>query len=64
MKTNNKIKGKKATEKTGFNRWLAGAVIALAVTFAVFIPTVKYDYTNWDDDINIYENKNITNFER
>jgi Flp pilus assembly protein TadD len=63
MKTNNKNKSKKAAEKTGFNRWLAGAVIALAITFAVFIPTVKYEFTNWDDDINIYENENVTNFD-
>lgn len=48
--------------KTSFNQWLAGSIIALAVTFAVFIPSVKYEFTNWDDDINIYENRNVTNF--
>lgn len=36
MKTNNKIKAKKAAEKTGFNRWLAGAIIALTNVFGFY----------------------------
>lgn len=62
MKTN-KNKGKKSGRKTSFNRWLTGAIIVLAVAFSFFIPTVKYEFTNWDDDINIYENENVTNFD-
>lgn len=61
MKTNSK--NKKAPAKTGFNQWLIGAVFVLVVTFAVFIPVVKYEFTNWDDDINIYENVNVVNFD-
>jgi protein O-mannosyl-transferase len=34
-------------------------LIALAITAALYIPTLSFDYVNWDDDPNITENANL-----
>jgi protein O-mannosyl-transferase len=39
-------------------RWL---LAALAITFAVYIPSLSNQYVNWDDDPNITENPNLEN---
>ncbi|MBK7762079.1 MAG: tetratricopeptide repeat protein [Bacteroidetes bacterium] len=33
--------------------------VVLAITFFTFIPSLQNGFVNWDDDVNIYENKNI-----
>src|SRR5262245_40297489 len=38
-------------------------ILVLAVTFVVFLPSLSNDFVNWDDDINVYENKNIQGFD-
>ena len=43
-------------------RWLVFAVCAclLALTWFVFGQTLKHDFTNYDDDIYVYQNPNVT----
>jgi len=31
----------------------------LLITFVVFLPSLKNEFVNWDDDVNLMENKNI-----
>ncbi len=38
--------------------WILAAVILLA-TFSFFSPVLKNDFVNWDDGINVTENKNV-----
>lgn len=38
---------------------LLPALVALVVTFIAFAPSLSNGFVNWDDNINIYENKNI-----
>lgn len=33
--------------------------IALAITFLLFLPSLKNAFVNWDDDVNVLENTNI-----
>jgi protein O-mannosyl-transferase len=33
--------------------------LLLAVTFVVFFPSLKGEFLNWDDDVNIYLNENV-----
>jgi Tfp pilus assembly protein PilF len=35
--------------------------IILIVTLFLFAPTFKYSFVNWDDDVNITNNRNVTN---
>lgn len=39
--------------------WLQLGLIALAITAACFLPTLRYEYVNWDDPKNITENENL-----
>ena len=41
--------------------WLPIAAV-LAVTFFAFIQTFQSDFVNWDDDVNILQNKNLDGF--
>ena len=36
--------------------WLV--MIALIATFLIFLPSLRNDFVNWDDDVNVYENEN------
>jgi len=38
---------------------LLPALLALAITFIAFVPSLSNGFVNWDDNINIYENKAI-----
>ena len=38
--------------------WLSGIAIFL-VTFLLYLPALRNDFVNWDDDTYIYENTNI-----
>jgi hypothetical protein len=38
------------------------AVILVAVTFAVFYPSLSLGFVNWDDQVNILENKTLEPF--
>ena len=35
-------------------------LIALAVTLIVFLPSIPNDFVNWDDDVNIIDNENLS----
>jgi hypothetical protein len=37
--------------------------LLLFVTILVYIQAVKFDFVYWDDDVNVYENLNVINFE-
>ena len=41
--------------------WLP-IVVILAVTFVAFSQTFQSDFVNWDDDVNILDNKNLNGF--
>lgn len=38
---------------------LIPALLALAITFIAFLPSLSNGFVNWDDNLNIYENKAI-----
>jgi tetratricopeptide (TPR) repeat protein len=35
------------------------ALLALAITFLAFLPSLSNQFVNWDDNLNVYENKSI-----
>ncbi len=39
--------------------WLTLGLVALAITAACFLPTLRHDFVNWDDPKNITENENL-----
>lgn len=44
-----------------FDGWLP-IVAVLAITFIAFSQTFQSDFVNWDDDVNILDNKNLNGF--
>lgn len=46
---------------TGNNEsnWLTLGLVALAITAACYLPTLRHDFVNWDDPKNITENENL-----
>ena len=34
-------------------------IVILIFTFSMFYPSVRYDYVNWDDDVNVTINPNV-----
>ena len=59
-KFNKKIKTKPVNSK---KTWLWGGLFLAVFTFVIFSPALKYDFVNWDDDVNIYENENVIQFD-
>ncbi|MEE4286377.1 MAG: hypothetical protein V2I31_09520, partial [Mariniphaga sp.] len=59
-KFNKKIKNKQENHS---KKWLWAGLFIAAFTFLLFSPSLKYDFVNWDDDINIYENDNVVRFD-
>lgn len=57
------VKQIKATQQTPsrFEGWLP-IMAVLAVTFFAFIQIFQSDFVNWDDDVNILNNKNLAVF--
>jgi len=47
----------------GKREWLWLGVILL-FTFILFSPAIKYDFVNWDDDVNVTQNRNVQNLTR
>lgn len=44
------------------DKWNIGGLLILIITFLIFSPAIQYDFVNWDDDVNVYKNENVTNF--
>lgn len=59
-KFNKKIK---KNQEDHSKKWLWGGLFLVAFTFLLFSPSLKYDFVNWDDDVNIYENENVVRFD-
>lgn len=59
-KLNKKIKKKQESQTT---KWFWGGLFLGFFTFLLFSPSLKYDFVNWDDDVNIYENENVIHFD-
>lgn len=62
----NKKFNKKNSSKTGkwySDKWIIGGLFILLFTFIVFYPSIKYDFVNWDDDVNVSKNTNVTGFD-
>jgi protein O-mannosyl-transferase len=54
---------KKESKKNSFweaSGWITPLLIAMAITAILYLPTLSFDYVNWDDDPNITENENLT----
>lgn len=47
-----------SSSKISKNWWL-GILAVLAITAIIYLPSLDNDYVNWDDDVNIAENKNL-----
>jgi protein O-mannosyl-transferase len=61
---NNKLKsGKQPAPISRKARWLTLSLILL-ITLIVFAPTAQYDFVNWDDDVNITQNRNVLNLNK
>ncbi|MBL7817243.1 MAG: tetratricopeptide repeat protein [Saprospiraceae bacterium] len=50
-----------AQQSSIFEGWLP-IIGVLAVTFFAFLPTFQSDFVNWDDDVNILQNRNLNVF--
>ncbi|MDB6057147.1 MAG: hypothetical protein JWO95_991, partial [Verrucomicrobiales bacterium] len=38
-------------------------VLVLAITCAVFVPSLSNGFVNWDDNLFVYENPNVLSFD-
>ena len=59
-----KGQAKKVTKKITNSSWkqkeyLLPLAIILLITFVAFIPSLNNHFVNWDDDVNLLENKNL-----
>ncbi|WP_372949831.1 tetratricopeptide repeat protein [Mariniphaga sp.] len=65
MNRNKKKFSKKLKTKQESNpkKWLYGGLFLTVFTFLLFSPSLKYNFVNWDDDVNIYENENVIHFD-
>jgi tetratricopeptide (TPR) repeat protein len=45
------------------NLWAKGAVVIAGFIFAFYSQTFNFDFVNWDDQVNVYENENVVNFD-
>jgi protein O-mannosyl-transferase len=59
-KFNKKIKNKQESHS---KKWFWGGIFIAAFTFLLFSPSLKYEFVNWDDDVNIYENEHVVRFD-
>lgn len=42
--------------------WLLSCLAVLAITFALYLPSLSHGFVNWDDPDNLVENKNLDPF--
>lgn len=64
-----KSKAKQKQTKTSHSKvqrhhWTIGGIVLFLFTFILFSPTLKYDFVNWDDDVNITENETIQKLDK
>ena len=45
------------------NLWLKGGILIAGLIFAFYFQTFQFDFVNWDDQVNVYENENVVNFD-
>ncbi|MEZ5104706.1 MAG: tetratricopeptide repeat protein [Draconibacterium sp.] len=43
-------------------QWLFGSIFLTVVILVLYSQTFSFDFVNWDDDVNIYENENVVDF--
>ncbi len=43
--------------------WVKGALVIAGLIFAFYFQTVHFDFVNWDDQVNVYENESVVNFD-
>lgn len=60
-KANKKVRKQKATQESFFSKYGLLAFVLL-FTFICFSGTFNNDFVNWDDDVNILKNTNLTEF--
>ena len=60
---------KKITGKDSFKKpldgkiWYYGGMVLALLILALYSQTFKFDFVNWDDNVNLYENNNVINFD-
>ena len=45
------------------NLWFKGGLFIAVLIFAFYFQTIKFDFVNWDDQVNVYENESVMNFD-
>lgn len=45
------------------NLWFKGGVFIAGLIFAFYFQTFHFEFVNWDDQVNVYENENVVNFD-
>jgi tetratricopeptide (TPR) repeat protein len=45
------------------NLWFKGGILIAGLIFAFYFQTFHFDFVNWDDQVNVYENENVVNFD-
>ncbi len=55
-KSTKKIPGKKSN-------WFLGGTVLTVLIVAFYGQTINFDFVNWDDDVNVYNNRNVVNFD-
>jgi len=59
QKTSFKSQPKAAQTARNEDGWFRLGLIVLAITAACYLPTLRHDFVNWDDQANITENPNL-----
>jgi tetratricopeptide (TPR) repeat protein len=58
-KTQSKSNPSPAQKSGSEGNWLTLGFVVLAITAACYLPTLRHDFVNWDDQANITENANL-----
>lgn len=45
------------------NLWFKGGILIAGLIFAFYFQTFHFEFVNWDDQVNVYENENVVNFD-
>lgn len=63
LKSSKPPSGRKIKSSTQDSSSYLWVVVAMLITAVSFFPSLSNDYVNWDDDVNVLENKNLEVFD-
>lgn len=59
-----KLKKENSADIPAFkNRWSIAGFILAGLILALYSQTFKFEFVNWDDQVNVYENESVINFD-